>query len=374
MKLYKYRARNKLGEKVQCIEEAEGFEYLCRIVASRHQVITDYQRLCPCFYKVRDIEKVAFLKHIKFQYLNSVSLVKSIENFIKISDNLFFVFQLRKVLDALKRGDTLQAAFNDILDGVLAGFLASLETTGNLVMVLDAMIEYIETKAIAGRRLRKHLQYPLFILLFITVVVFGFAKFLLPSIEEISGKGSCLEGLYLFYLVFVLIIAGFSICCFFSDEFLVKNPLTSSLVIRLNNWYFAVTLYINLKAKLLCLQAFKNSIMSISNSFIRQEFVDIFNRLNNGLSMQDAVKDKISMSKRLKEFITIGEVNNSFLLMLNSYNQFEKDAILSKVRSIGGTLSVSIMLLAGLLLICILVGVFFPMYQTLFGLDSLNVI
>lgn len=366
MPIYKYVAINKLGDECEEIEKADNLESIFNIVASRGGVVKSCRKIHKRALTIKNEDLILFLNHLKFQHDEAFFLIKSIENFVKICESLPLRFRLKEALLRMRSGWSIHESFGEIFDGTLSGFLFSLEKTGDFNGVIDSMIGYINLKMQTKTKLLNRIKYPLFLFAFTTAILMTFVQFLMPMMPEGAGDMG-MRSFLLLYKVSLGVAVLFVLLCCCSEKFIVSNPITSKTIIRLNNWYFSMNFYVNLKSKLSLITSLKNAAQSVPNARVRQDFSDLSEGLGRGSPLVELVRDKAMISSALKEFIIVGELSNNFLAILSSYNQLERMYLLSKIDTTGRAMGVGLTLVSGTILIAIMLGVFVPIYSSLFS-------
>lgn len=369
MSIYKYSAINILGEQIVEIDEADDFSEICRNVIKRKYFITTYRKLYPKFVKLNPKDVIIFLKHIKYQRGEALSLISSIESYIRITDNYIMQFFLKKVLRNLKSGESLSYSFGFLFDYDLLGFFLALEKTGDFNDLIDAIIKHIEMKNFIKENLIKKLRYPIISFGFIFCIFLAFIEFLLPSVTEMLGRPLLLNSIVVLYKFIFLLSICFALLCIFSDKFLVINNITKNFVIRLNNWCFTTTLLISVKSKIPLIKSIKIAALSVKNKYVQHDVFSLSRDLENGYSVSKSMAIKKFFTKNLIEFMSIAEINNKFENILHSYNKIEKAYIMSKIKDISNIAVISVTLFSGVLLLSIILGIFMPMYNSLFNID-----
>lgn len=366
--IFKYKAIDGNSSFTE-IDEADSINTICRKLVKRKSYLISYKSINKKFLKLKVNDLIMLLEHIKCQRSESFSVIKALESFINVSDNIVLIFFLKNALKHLKSGETISSAFQDIFDEALIGFFITLENTGDFELVVNSMIEYIKLRSTIKYSILSKMKYPIFVFLATSCVLFGFSEFLLPTISGVFEQSNQIETLICCYKIITFSLMLYILVCIFSDKFVVQNPLTGPFVIRLNNWYFSMVLCINLKSKILLAKAIDNAVSSINNIYIRNEFSNITKKIQSGYSISESIRTTKFISKGLLEFLSIGEVSNKFLEMLNAYNNIEKMYISEKIKNASLIASYGIILGSGVMLIFLIIGFFIPLYSQLFNID-----
>lgn len=366
--LYKCDVIDKFGIESTEVLEGVDFAELSRKASSEQKFIKSVRKIRSKSLNISQNDLINLLNHLRCQHLESFSVIKSLESFVRVSDNCNLVFLINKTIAALKRGKPLSSAFRCIFDESLIGFLVTLEKTGDFLTVIDSMIEYLEIQKNIRTGFLSKMKYPIFMFLFTSITFILFLEFIAPSFLE-SCKGDLVNYSLYLYKILILALLGYIGGCFFSDKFNASNWISGNVITRLNNLYFSMSLLINLKSKLNLISALENAIKSIRNLYIKRGFISILKEFKEGASLVESFSNKKFVNKQLLEFISIGEVNNQIITLLKAYNEVERAKLLNEMKYLSFYLSVFTITLSGVLLVSILLFVFAPLYGNLFNVD-----
>jgi type II secretory pathway component PulF len=194
MPLYRYDAFDKAGKTVRGTVESssmEGVQDILRkkglfltsvILADSPEVGFSFQSL---FEKSVDAKtKILFTKQLAVLLRSGVPLLDGIGLLIEQ-----FEGRMRRILidikDRLKGGESLASglsAYPTIFPKVYIQLVKAGEASGKLELILERLVDYLQTEEERRKRIKKAMSYPIMLLSFSTIIVTGLLTFVVPTI------------------------------------------------------------------------------------------------------------------------------------------------------------------------------------------------
>jgi type II secretory pathway component PulF len=161
-----------------------------------------FDKLMLTVYKIRTSVSlkvlVFFTRQLSTMFSAGLTIEKSISNLEKEEKNKRFQRVLRKISDDIKKGFSLSEAMEQhpgVFNSLYVALVKAGEVSGTLHTVLDELSDYLEKIEDTRRKVMSAMAYPIFVLCFLVVVVWGIFYFIIPQFTEVySNFGADLPG------------------------------------------------------------------------------------------------------------------------------------------------------------------------------------
>ena len=235
---------------------------------------------------------------------------------------------LRNIQEGKSFSESL-AAMGNIFDTSSINLIGAGEMTGNLQVVLDRLIEYMENRREMRNQVIVSMVYPCIILTAAIGVVGLFLFVLMPKMQglfdslggELPAATRLLIGLADFLLYFGPFIFGGLFILVMAlwrwhktekgalviDRFLLRVPLLGNMIIYSETTQITQTLGLLLENGVTTVEAFILTERTIGNSFIRSEFQDVRSKVTEGTAVSKALESMGLMPDIMIDLISVGE-------------------------------------------------------------------
>ena len=210
MPSFKYIIKNAKGAKVEGVVKASKMdEAVDKLSKEGGTIITVksvdesaysgklslFEKLMFFFYKVRTGVSlktlVFFTRQISTMFSAGLTLEKAITDLHKEEKNKKFRKVLKKLSDDIKKGFSLSEAMEQH-PGVFSSLYVSLvkagEMSGTLHTVLNDLSDYLEKVEDNRRKVGSALMYPIFIIGFLALVLWGLFYFIIPMFSKVYSR------------------------------------------------------------------------------------------------------------------------------------------------------------------------------------------
>ena len=326
-------------------------------------------------------ELIRFFTYILFQIRCNVPILLAISSYINVSNNTTIKAMFEKLYQAISDGSSLYEAFSaedKIFGNIIPSLLQSAEISGMLSESISNILIYLKFNETIRRKIKRAAMYPVFV--FITAVVaLGFCVSCLgPQIQDLIKETNnhffitdiCLavipdeDHFMIFIIGLSAILSSFFII---SKKLLIKIclliPVIRSILKKIYEWNCCVVLYIALKSKTDLIQAIKLMADAVQNTPFQRDFLKVLRNVENGLSLSDALTASTVMSPGVIQSLRIGEDSNQLIDALHNIVELQHTNIDYAIKKLGNKVSITITVTTGILLIIILLGLFYPLYN-----------
>jgi type II secretory pathway component PulF len=154
-----------------------------------------FDKLMLTIYKLRTGVSlktlVFFTRQLSTMFSAGLTIEKSISNLEKEEKNKKFRKVLIRIANDIKKGFSLSEAMEQhpgVFNPLYISLVKAGEVSGTLHTVLDELSEYLEKLEDTRRKVWSALVYPLFILFFLLIVVWGLFYFIIPSFSAVYAN------------------------------------------------------------------------------------------------------------------------------------------------------------------------------------------
>ncbi|GHT97897.1 general secretion pathway protein GspF [Alphaproteobacteria bacterium] len=386
MPIYKYRALSYSGSKIDGFLVANDYESAYSSLKTKkcHPLSMEKARLSQ--RKIAPEDLLMFFFHIDMQLKCKVRIDKAIESFIDLHDSKILKASLVNVLDSLRNGSSLGAAFEKsagMFDWTIITLLKSAEQTGRLSDIITNILKFLKLQSNWKNDVKRALAYPVFlVLLAIFILVFSICilgpqvmslicdfsngevpdvtLFLLNVLPEISEILGCF-----------LLIALITLCFFMLTKdgrtkilnWLLRIPKIGPIAVKISFWHFCEIMHIALDAKLDFMDAMGLAISSTKFEDIKRELLKAKNQITDGHPIGKSFSEIKFMSPETLAAIFIGEESGNLSESFAHMSQVQYGEILFDIKALGQQFSVVLTIFTGLVLIMIISGLLFPIYS-----------
>lgn len=379
MAIFKYRGLEKNGAlKTGIITANDKSESLTHLINNGISV-TSLRRTFVIFNRINNKELIQFFTHFLFQIRCRVSVPDAVLNYSEISDNTEMKAVLDAILQKINGGEGLYEAFNTekkVFGNIIPSLLQSAESSGLLENSLESILTYLKFNEQIRHKIRKAMSYPIFIF-FIAISTFAFSiTYLAPQVQEfVEDQPSFLSKLCfamipedggliaMFEYLLLVIFAIFVIPKHKLLEISLHIPVIEKVIRKIYEWNCCTTLYISFKSKMDMIQSLQLLIASMTNSPFQAEFKKLLDDVVNGMKFTDALAETQVISPDIVPALKIGEESNELVNTLRNIIESQDHEIGRMISRLGISISISITVITGMLLIIILLGLFYPLYD-----------
>lgn len=326
-------------------------------------------------------ELISFFRHMLFQIQCCVPILTAISTYISISKNITVQSVLGHVLYELEKGKSLYEAFSiepRIFGYVIPSIMNSAEISSKLYESIASIIIYLEFQENIRKKIKKAALYPIFVLL-VAIASFIFCITCIgPQISELVSnncKHSFATQLCITmipnnpYFIIIMLISAISFLIICPRRLLLhiaaKVPYLSTLIERIYEWHCCTILFISLRAKLDLTKSLQLIESIIEKTPYSSKFKNLLSDILCGEKLSTVISKITIFSASTIHSIKIAEENNELENIIQVIVQNQKEEINFIIKKLGMKVSITITLCAGILLITILLGVFYPLYSSI---------
>ncbi|MDR2416879.1 MAG: type II secretion system F family protein [Holosporales bacterium] len=339
-------------------------------------------------------EILAFFMHIDGQTRCGWSLLEALRSFLDITRNAPLRAALARITERLEAGESLGTAFSSersIFSPIAVGLLQAAEATGHVHTVLPALIEHLQLADQATYKWRQATQQPLLTLGFSAGAAFLSAHLLSSQVKGLSDLSRDSMPLFSALLIKAFDCVDFSSFAIFAGgvifmifgmwirpsgrlilhQLAFKMPFVKHVLQRVSTWQFSVALSLLLKAKVDLLRAFPFATRAVGNLYARQILQSCDADIRAGKTVAQAIEEGSNkcISSGFISALKVGERANTLQPVLEIFNTNWHRELQLFIQRASVRFSSCITGLAGMLLMGLLLGFFYPIYHYIGQVD-----
>jgi type IV pilus assembly protein PilC len=331
---------------------------------------------------------VFFTRQLSTMFNAGLTLEKSITFLSKEEKNRTFKKVLIDIESSVKKGlllsDTLNrhpGSFNNLyISLVRAG-----EVSGKLSVTLEELAHYLETVEDTQRKVKSAMYYPVFILIFLGLVLVVLFAFILPQFTKVYAQLNAdlpvftqmlldtaewlNKNLLTFFIsIFMSLISLWIIFLtdrgrLFRDKFLLKVPIFGSIINQNVLSKFGKTFGILIGSGVSVLDTMKLVQKVVDNRVYEIGIKNAAKQIENGSSISDALKLTGIFPGVLIQLMNTGEETgeiDKLALKASEFYSKQVDAIVDRLTSI---IEPALIIVIGVIIGVVLVAVYLPIFK-----------
>ena len=251
--------------------------------------------------KIKSSDVAALCWQLTTMVEGGIPITTAIETISSDIENLQLQEVLHCILDKMRKGENFSggiAEFPKVFDQLSKAIVLAGETSGNLPGALKRVAEHFDSRDRLAKKVKSAMAYPIFVLIFIFLIVTGIMTFIIPRFRaifdqfggELPAFTRAFMGFYDFFRYNIIYIAGSAFLLGFVAVFVNKTP-------KGHYFYSKVALRIPLIGKIIS-QAFVASFCKTMGTLLAAgvSVLEVFDILST-MTKNDIIKDAIVRSR-----------------------------------------------------------------------------
>ena len=259
---------------------------------------------------------VFFTRQIATMFSAGLTIERSLHFLSQEEKNKKFKAALDKIEDDVKKGLLLSDALErhpGIFNNLYISLVRAGEVSGKLSETLEELSSYLETVEDTQRRVKSAMYYPVFIIFFLSFILFGIFYFLIPQFSEVYDQlGSELPYYTILFVNFsvwlkanILKVFFTSLISFFGiwfitltdsgrlarDKIILRLPIFGNLIQQNILTKFGKTFGILISAGVSVMDTMGLLIRIVDNRVYELALTEARKSIENGISISAALKD-----------------------------------------------------------------------------------
>jgi len=394
---FNYRGRNRLGELVTGVIEAQTAEGVAGQLASSGvtPIAIDEKNQSsgfelPQFFakKVQIEELIIFSRQMYSLVRSGVPINQAMRSLAASTKNERLQTVLSEIELSLNSGINLTASMSkhpDVFNNLYVSMVRVGENSGQLEAVFHQLSQYLEMEKDTRRRVVAAVRYPMFVLIAITIAVVVMNIWVIPVFADLFSKmGSELplptkillgtSGFFVSYWPFLLLALVVGLIgwkrftqtekgALWRDRKKLGIPLVGDILERAILSRFSRSFSLMMKSGVPLIQALELSADAIGNAFLATRIQDMRSGIQRGDSLLNTAAKSDMFTPLVLQMIQVGEETGRVDELLEEVALFYEEEVDYDLKNLSSYIEpVLIAAIAGLVMMLAL-GIFLPMWD-----------
>ncbi|MEA1972254.1 MAG: type II secretion system F family protein [Candidatus Cloacimonadota bacterium] len=330
---------------------------------------------------------VFFTRQLATMFSAGLTIEKAITNLAKEETNKKFKKALLKITDDIKKGFSLSEAFEQhpgIFNPLYISLVKAGEVAGTLHTILDELAIYYEKIEDTRRKVWSAMAYPIFILVFLVIVVWGLFKYVIPMFAEVYENFNAdlprptliaiaisdLIREHTFYTILAILAFVFTFFLFYLsdkgryaiDKSLLKFPVIGGLINNSIMSKFARTFSILLSAGVNIMETLELSENVVQNAVIEAAIRKSRVMVKEGYSVAGAFKKTGVFPSTLLQLTATGEETGDMDKLLGKAAEFYEKLVDSVIERLTSLIEPLLIILMAGVVGSIIIVIYLPIF------------
>ncbi len=399
MPIFQYRARDRNGKAIESKLEAPTLQlagdqlrrlgYLPvsieEMKKSKSITLSDWS---PQFKKVRLEDLILFSQQLSTLYKAGLPLLLSLSNLKDQVENKRFRSVLEKVCNDVEGGNPLFASLAkhpDVFSTIYINMIRAGEASGRLGESLDRFVNLAERELQTRQRLKEATRYPK-IVIFSVVIAFAvliafviprfaatFAQFNMPlplptrimiAVNHIfQSYWYVVLGFFLSLLIVLKRYVKTKRGRYFWDYLQYRIPVLGPLFLKIGLSRFTHTLGMLNRSGIPILQALEMTSTTVDNILLAQSIEGVKQRVSEGSSLTDALKESGRFTPLVTQMISVGESSGTLDEMLSRVTDYYDVEVENAMKKLPTYIEPLLTLFLGGVVLLLALAVFLPWWN-----------
>ncbi len=351
-----------------------------------------FDKFMLAVYKIRTSVSlrtlVFFTRQLSTMFSAGLTIEKSLTNLGDEEKNKKFQKVLRKLSDDIRKGFSLSEAMEQhpgVFNPLYISLVKAGEKSGTLHTVLDKLSEYLEKVEDTRRKVGSAMMYPIFILAFTLLVVWGLFYFVIPMFSDVYDSFGAELPIptqiaiavsnfitnNVFFAVLILFAIAFSIFIFYLsdkgryvlDKFLINLPVIGTLLRNSIMSKFSRTFSILMFSGVPIMETMELVENVVQNAVVENAVRKARIMVKEGYSVAGAFKKTGAFPPTLLQLIATGEETGDMDSLLGKAADFFEKLVDSVVDRLTSLIEPILIILMAGMVGTIIVVIYLPIFN-----------
>ena len=342
----------------------------------------------PFLGKVKGSDLIVFTRQLSSMLSSGLTLIRSLEILKEQFTNETMLEATSSIIIDVEEGKTFSFAiskFPDIFSPIYISIIKSAERAGLLDRALLRLADNLEKQEKLKNNIKAALFYPAIVVALMGVVVFIMMTFVIPQLAnlykslsvELPLPTQIIISISGFFVVFWPLIIGLVVLSMFLyrrwykteagrliiDNFMLKIPIFGNLIKKAILTELSRTLGVLIGSGSLIVDSLIQTSETIGNIHYRNAVADVAKKVENGVTIGDAMSSYSFFPPLLVQLVKIGEQTGKLdenLLKASEYFERETEQL---IKTLTTTLQPLIMVVLGVGVAFLMISIITPIYS-----------
>ena len=400
MTTFSYVATDVNGKKLKGKESAEDAAELIDKLRQKGLYCTSYKDLTAgkandVKFKFKTKDLSFFCRQLAAMLTSGVSLVKSLHILQSQTENKKMKAVLLDIYEEVQKGRSFSEAIATkpgVFPGLFVSMVGAGEASGNLDMIMNRVSEHYAKDSKTQNKIKGAMIYPIVLLTLLVVMMVAMFTFIMPMFRGLMMEGDEIPPLsaamfaisdffinqwYILVIALIAIVIAFRIILTTPasklkwDEMLLKLPKVGGLLRTIYTARFARTMSNLFASGLQMVDCIEKSVGTLGNTYIIKSFEDVVENVKRGEALSVAIGRINVFEGMFVSIVYVGEESGTLDQILEKSSDYYDDEADSAISSMVSLLEPVMIILMGLMVGCILAGVFPILYGGMEGMGAM---
>ena len=388
---YKYTALNNNGSKKIGILSASSEREARKFIKELHltpinvSLTNNDSRLKS---KIKNKEIILMTRQLATLLEAKTSIIDSLKitaDQLNNNDLIGILLSLREDVIQGKRLGQSMKKYPEVFNNTYSSLVTAGDSSGNLNVIFNKLADYLEESALIRQKVMSALTYPIILIGFSIIVIFGLLTFVLPQVVgQFSRAGAelpllteILIGLsnniliILFFLAFLIFISIYSYKKFIRNidnhilahETVLKVPLVGNFILLSEIERFSSTMALIMESGTNLDVALEESSMVFNNKYLQSKVMNSKKDLVEGKDFIISLSKTTVFPSMFMQLISSGYKSGNLIKMFHKASEFLRNEIDSKRSVFLSMLEPLVIIFMGGFIMLIVLAILIPIMQ-----------
>lgn len=339
-------------------------------------------------FGVKLIDLTFFARNLATTLSSGVTLLRSLEIIAHQTESSHMERVLRESCEHIKSGLSFSesiAKHPAVFSTLWRGIVNVGETSGNLPFVLEKLADYLDLRMEFERKIKSALVYPVILMIAAVLAIIVFLKFILPKFIKIFDQFNVVLPLptrvifavsRFFSEYFIFVIGGMVgvvfLFIFFKDQAIVRRcwdrvcfkvPLLGQVMLTFFLERITSTLYILLDSGIPVVYALEITASSIGNSLLKDSVLFVKERVREGASLSEELRQIEIFPLLVSEMTKIGEETGTISDVFHKVSVHYRKELATRVERIIAAFEPLMIIFMGIVIGGVVISLFMPLFK-----------
>jgi len=331
---------------------------------------------------------VFFTRQLSTMFSAGLTIERAIQNLLTEERNYRFKKVLVQVATDLKKGYALSeclAKHPGVFSNLYVALVHAGEVSGNLHVILEQLSDYLESVADTQRKVISAMSYPVFSIIFLTLVITFLMIFVVPMFEDVYGRLSAklpfatmvlmqisklmVNQAPLVFLFVILTMIGLWLLTktkrggLVWDSMKLRFPVFGNLLMSSLMDKFARTFGILIGSGVPVLESLSHAIRVVENRVIGNALRDAQHMIKDGYAISVAMKKTGVFPPIMVQLIQTGEETGEINKLLEKVSEFYSKQVDAMIGRLTSLIEPLLIILIGGVIGIILIAIYLPVFM-----------
>ena len=338
--------------------------------------------------KIKNKEIILMTRQLATLLESKTSIIDSLKitaDQLNNNDLIGIILSLREDVIQGKRLGQSMKKYPEVFNNTYSSLVTAGDSSGNLDVIFNKLADYLEESALIRQKVMSALTYPIILIGFSIIVIFGLLTFVLPQVVgQFSRAGAelpllteILIGLsnniliILFFLAFLIFISIYSYKKFIRNidnhilahETVLKVPLVGNFILLSEIERFSSTMALVMESGTNLDVALEESSMVFNNKYLQSKVMNSKKDLVEGKDFIISLSKTTVFPSMFMQLISSGYKSGNLIKMFHKASEFLRNEIDSKRSVFLSMLEPLVIIFMGGFIMLIVLAILIPIMQ-----------